>query len=112
MEFVNYEQQYKKAFDLYVHDIDKRALSVVYNSATVDVYQHDMDNGFVSTSYGETIHKLRTRGCQILGTAKAPWAHRGDDIAIIYEDVDTYERYWCHINERILNWWLEQAAKS
>ena len=112
MEFVNYEQKYKKAFDMYVHNLDRQALSVVYNSAAVDTYQHDMDNSFVNTSYGETVHNLRTRGCQILGTAKAPWPHRGDDIAIIYEDVDTYERHWCHINERILKWWLEQAVKS
>ena len=86
MEFINYEREYKKTFDLYVNDLDKRALGVVYSSAAIDAYQHDTDNSFVSTSYGMTVHQLRTRGCQILGTAKAPWIHRGDDIAVIYED--------------------------
>ena len=112
MEFVNYERQYQHAFELYVHSLDRLALSVVYSSATIETYQHDMDNAFVSTSYGETVHNLRSRGCQILGTGRAPWLHRGDDVAIIYEDAETYEKYWCHINEKILNWWLEQAANA
>lgn len=112
MEFINYEREYKKAFDLYVNDLDMKALNIVFDAYRVETYQHDPDNSFIATSYGMTVHQLRTRGCQILGTAKAPWTHRGDDIAVIYEDADTYEKYWCHINKRILDWWLEQAAKS
>lgn len=109
MKFTNYESQYAHDMNMYVNSMDKIALRSVFSTELLDGYTHDNDNGFVDTSYGKTIHQLRLRGCQILGTARAPWAHRGDDLAVIYEDADTYEKYWCHINERILNWWIEQA---
>lgn len=104
--------KYQKDFRRYVTSEDVAALSTVYNKNVVNTYEHEMDNSFISTSFGLTVHNLRSNGHFLLGIAEAPWAHRGDGLAIIYENEDTFEKSWCHINQTILNWWLEQAGQS
>lgn len=105
--------KYQKDFQKYATEDDCKALHTSFYSVEVnDCCQHEMDNSFISTSYGQTVHNLRSRDCQILGTSVAPWPRRGDDLAIIYENVETFEKFWCHINQTILNWWLEQEGQS
>lgn len=112
MEFINYEREYAKDFKEYCNQNDVIALKNVYSSELLSTFTHASDNGFIETSFGKTIHQLSLRNCQFLGTARAPWVHRGDDLAVIYEDVNTFETFWCHINNKILTWWVEQAEQS
>ena len=45
-----------------------------------------------------------------MGIGKAPWVHYDRDIAIVFEDVDTFQKYWYHTNSYIIEWWQEQVA--
>lgn len=101
--------EYKKETQKYATESEITALHVVFDSSVLVSYYHEMDNSFIDTSFGKTVHNLRSRDCQLLGIAEAPWAHRGDNLAVIYENIEDYKRYWVHINQRILDWWLEQT---
>lgn len=102
-------QEYKKETQRYTTEAEIMALHTVFDTSVLVSYFHEMDNGFIDTSFGKTVHNLRSRDCQLLGIAQAPWTHQGNNLAIIYENIETYERCWVHINQRILDWWLEQT---
>ena len=33
-----------------------------------------------------------------------------EDIAIVFEDIDTFQKYWYHTNTYIVEWWQDQVA--
>ena len=39
----------------------------------------------------------------------APWYRNNCYSAIVFEDIHTFEKYWCHTNDTITNWWRGQA---
>lgn len=92
----------------YINDLDRIALATSYSTSRTTAYQHESDNSFISLAYGRTVHNMRQRGYQILGTGKAPYPHLNQEMAIIFEDMDTYEKYWCHVSERIFRMWLDE----
>lgn len=112
MEFINHEREHKRLFNLYVSSLDKDALKKAYTSSSIYFYEHEMDNSFIHSSYGKTINNMRSRGYQILGIGNAPYVHQGQNLAVVFEDMETFTRYWCHLSQSTYEWWLEQAEKQ
>lgn len=93
----------------YIHEVDEVALATSFDDTRIATYYHETDNSFVALSFGRTVHNLRQRGYQIVGTGKAPYPHLGQDMAVVFEDMDTFEKCWCHISERIFRMWLDEV---
>ena len=110
MELNNLEKQLCKDLDMYAHKDEIERLDMIFSSAQIETYEHTMDNFTLDSSFGETLHKMRTYGYNFLGIGKAPWVHNGRDMAVVFEDVDTFNKYWYHTNEYIISWWQEQVA--
>lgn len=110
MELNSLEKQWIKDINTYVSKEELERLDAIYSSAQIETYEHTMDNFSLDSSFGETIHKLRTYGYAFMGIGRAPWVHHDRDMALIFEDVDTFQKYWYHINSYIVEWWQEQVA--
>lgn len=110
MEFINFEKQYLKDIDTYASKEEIERLDMIFSSAQIETYEHTMDNYSMDSSFGEFLHKLRSQGYVFMGIGKAPWVHYDRDIAIVFEDVDTFQKYWYHTNSYIIEWWQEQVA--
>ena len=110
MEFNDLEKQWIKAIDKYASKEEIERLDEIFSSAQIESYEHTMDNYSLDSSFGEFLHKLRSQGFAFLGTGKAPWIHGERDAAIVFEDVDTFQKYWYHTNFYIIEWWQEQVA--
>ena len=110
MELNNVEKEYIRDIEKYAHADEIERLDMIHSSAQISGYEHTMDNSSLDTSFGKMLHKLRTNGYAFMGIGKAPWLHHERDMAIIFEDVDTFEKYWYHTNSYIVEWWQEQVA--
>lgn len=110
MEFNNYEKQFLKDLDTYASKNEIERLDMIYSSTQIESYEHIMDNSSIDSSFGKFLHKLRSQGYTFLGIGKAPWPHYDRDIAIVFEDVDNFQKYWYHTNLYIIEWWQSQVA--
>lgn len=110
MEFTDIDKKYFKDLDTYATKEEIERLDAIYSSAQIETYEHTMDNSSLDTSFGETLHKLRAYGFAFMGIGKAPWVHNGRDMAVIFEDADTFQKYWYHTNSYIIEWWQDQVA--
>ena len=110
MEFTNIEKQWRKDLNTYASKEEMEHLDMIFSSAQIETYEHTMDNYSMDSSFGEFLHKLRSQGYVFLGVGKAPWIHSGRDTAIVFEDVNTFQKYWYHTNSYIIEWWQEQVA--
>ena len=110
MEFNNLEKQWIKDIDTYAFKEEIERLDMIYSSAQIETYEHTMDNFTLDSSFGKTLHNLRSNGYAFMGIGRAPWIHSGRDMAVIFEDVDTFQKYWYHTNAFIIEWWQEQVA--
>ena len=79
-------------------------------SSRILALRSTMDNFSLDTSFGEFLHKLRSQGYAFMGIGFAPWKHYDRDIAIVFEDIDTFQKYWYHTNSYIVEWWQDQVA--
>lgn len=108
MTFSNYEKEYASDMKRYASKEEIDALDNLISSNHLTIENHDRDNSFIDTSFGLTLHNLRSQDCYLRGIGKAPWIHLGQDCAIVYENVETFEIKWCHISYKVINWWREQ----
>lgn len=110
MEFENLVEKYKKEFKQYATIDDKLAIKNEITLTELSSIEHNPDNSWLDSSLGKTVHSMRQCGYNLVGyCTQAPWYAYGRDCAIVFEDSSTFEKYWCHANSRILNWWKEQA---
>lgn len=110
MEFTNIEKEWLQDIKKYACDDEvERILLVEFPPYMIETYNHTMDNYSIDTSFGMVLHKLRKEGYMFLGTGKAPWQHNGRDMAVIFEDTSTYDKYWYHTTSFIIEVWQEQA---
>lgn len=98
-----------ESYHEYITGLDEMALAVSFSPERIASYQHEMDNSFINWSYGLTVHNLRRLGYQILGTGASPWVHLGQEMAVVFEDCETFEKFWCHISMPIFRAWLRQT---
>ena len=110
MEFTNYEKQFLKDLHTYASKEEIERLDFIFSPAQIETYEHTMDNFSLDTSFGEFLHKLRSQGYAFMGIGFAPWKHYDRDIAIVFEDIDTFQKYWYHTNSYIVEWWQDQVA--
>jgi hypothetical protein len=111
MEFENPIEKYKKEFVQYATFEDIIAINNEITLTELSNFKHETDNRWLETSLGKTVHLMRQYGYNFVGyCAQAPWISTGRDCAVVFEDSATFEKYWCHINTSILNWWKEQAG--
>lgn len=110
MEFNDLEKQWIKDIDTYGSKEEIERLDMIFSSTQIETYEHTMDNYSMDSSFGEFLHKLRSQGYAFLGVGRAPWIHGGRDMAIVFENVDTFDKYWYHTNSYIIEWWQEQVA--
>lgn len=110
MEFTNYEKQFLKDLDTYARKEEIERLDMIFSSAQIETYEHTMDNFTMDSSFGEMLHKMRSYGHAFLGVGKAPWLHSGRSMAVVFEDIDTFTKYWYHINDYIIDLWRDQVA--
>lgn len=108
MEFNDLEKQWVRDLDKYASAEEIERLDMIFSSAQIDSYEHTMDNSALDTSFAIFLHKMRTNGCNFLGIGKAPWPHHERNMAVVFEDADTFEKYWWHTNDYIIDWWREQ----
>ena len=110
MELNDLEKQWCKDLDMYAHKDEIERLDMIFSSAQIETYEHTMDNFTLDSSFGETLHKMRTYGYNFLGVGKAPWVHNGRDMAVVFENEYDFQKYWYHTNSYIIEWWQEQVA--
>lgn len=110
MEFIDVEKQFIKDLDMYASKEEMERLDMIFSSAQIEGYEHTMDNYSMDSSFGEFLHKLRSQGYAFLGVGRAPWVHYDRDTAIVFEDINTFQKYWYHTNSYIVEWWQEQIA--
>lgn len=107
MEFTDYEKAFLWDIEHFARD-EIFLMNNTFSAAQVETYEHTMDNMSMDTSFGEMIHKLRQYGYNFLGVGIAPWVHSGRDMAVIFEDNITFQKYWYHIDSYLIEWWKEQ----
>ena len=110
MEFENPIEKYRKEFQQYATFEDKLAITNKLTRTEIVDMEHTSDNRWLNTSLGKTVHQLRQYGYNFVGYCEeAPWFSSGRTCAIVIEDSSSFEKYWCHTSEQVLNWWKEQA---
>ena len=110
MELTNIHKKFLKEMELYATQEEIEALDMIFSSAQIETYEHTMDNSSLEISFGKTLHNLRKNGYMLLGIGKAPWVHQDRDMAVVFEDSITFQRYWYHTTQLITSWWQEQIA--
>lgn len=111
MEFINYEKLHRKYFCRYVTKQEIAALEQEITSTEIASYEHEMNNSFVDLSFGKTIDNLRKQNYNFIGIGKAPYPHHDWHWAIVFEDNTTFEKYWCHIDDYLVDDWREEKGK-
>ena len=110
MEFINPYKQDEKETKEFCSEQDIKALSKEFSTTETGALEHQSDNSFLESSYGKTCDNMRRRGYQMIGICQnAPWYRNNCYSAIVFEDIHTFEKYWCHTNDTITNWWRGQA---
>lgn len=109
--FYNVDDMYAKDLKAYASKEEMAMLDAIHSSAQIETYEHTMDNFSLDCSFGIFLHKLRSEGYAFVGIGTAPWAHNGRTIAVIFEDSDTFQKYWYHTNDYIIEWWQDQVSE-
>ena len=110
MELNDLEKQWCKDLDTYTRKDEIERLDMIFSPAQIETYEHIMDNSTLDSSFGKTLHKMRTCGYNFLGVGNAPWVHNGRGMAVVFENEHDFQKYWYHINSYLIRWWQEQVA--
>ena len=62
-----------------------------------------------SIRFGKVLTKLRQQGYTFLGTGRAPWLHNGRDVAVVFEDFRTFDKFWYHVSTWIVEDWKDEV---
>lgn len=109
MEFINYENRAKRSFRDNVTQQDIARLQEPLSSIEIGNYEHEMDNSFVDAYFGNMIGNLHQNGYSFVGIGKAPWHHHGLTMAVVFEDNQTFDKYWCHVSDIMTTYWMAEC---
>lgn len=109
MEFTNFEREFLEDLKRYPFQEEIKQLETVFSSAEIETYEHTMDNSSIDTSFGKVLMKLWQQGYTFLGTGRAPWLHNGRDVAVVFEDFRTFDKFWYHVSTWIVEDWKDEV---
>lgn len=109
MEFTNFEKEFLEDLKRYPFQEEIERLEIVFSSAEIETYEHTMDNSSIDTSFGKVLTKLWQQGYTFLGIGRAPWLHNGRDVAVVFEDFRTFDKFWYHVSTHIIEWWKDEV---
>ena len=108
MEIINYDKENAAALSR----CSREEIETIYNifpSYKVETFIHTMDNYTMDSYFGIILDKMKKLGYTFLGVGNAPYTHSGRSMAAVFEDNETFEIYWYHIDAHIVEWWQEQV---
>ena len=111
MEFTDYEKVHKENFKRFVTDKDIAALEDEITSTEISTYEHEMNNSFMDLSFGKTLDNIRFSGYNFIGIGKAPYPHHDWHWALVIEDNKTFEKFWFHLPNYLVEDWREEKGK-
>lgn len=99
--FIEAGEEYYSA--RYSKDELREKLNIEY-SGYLSFSNHIMDNGWCMVeNWFQLINGLEDRNFNLLGICKAPYEKPHMYEAIVVEDKDTFEVFWCHFNKEWVN---------
>ena len=111
MEFINLDNFGKLSYNKNVTETEDQKLYNEFSSTEISTYEHEMNNGFIDCFFGETLRQMRLYNYNFLGVGKAPWPHHDWNMAVVFEDKTTFEKYWCHVAQYLIDEWREEKGK-